>query len=343
MMPILKSLRLTLRPFILSDASDVAAMAGDYELYRTTLNLPYPYQESHATAWIEQHEAHLHEHGFYTWAIERAETSELVGCVSLGQNLKQHTAEIGYWIGKKYWNNGYGTEASKLAIDFAFKALCVNKVLGRFFAVNPASGKIMEKCGMHFEGILKESIFKDGTYHDIGFYGLLRSEWLKMDDHRKFVRVDLRKVNPHDVSALQYIEQKAFHEDIIRYGDRPDCPANESLESLSYKVQTYDYYGIYENDKLIGGADIRTSPDFTKCRLARIYLDPRYQDIGIGKKAMLELELLYKGVTHWSLDTPHQNVRNQHFYESIGYVHQYTKAIDEVLKLFEYEKIMDVS
>lgn len=340
MMPILKSNRLILRPFRLSDASAVARMAGDYDLYRTTLNLPHPYHEEHAIVWIEQHETHLHEHGFYTWAIERIETSELVGCISLGQNLKQHTAEIGYWIGKSFWNKGFCTEASKCAIDFAFKALATNKVYGRFFAVNPASGKIMEKSGMHFEGLIKEFILKDGTYHDIGFYGLLRSEWLKMDGHKKFVHLDIRKANAQDVSALQYIEQKAFADDITRYGDRLDCPANESLESLTVKVHTYDYYGIYENDKLIGGADIRTNPDFTKCRLARIYLDPHYHNLGIGKKAMLELESLYPDAMHWSLDTPHLNVRNHHFYESLGYVRQYMKRIDDVLQLFEYEKTM---
>lgn len=343
MIPILKSDRLILRPFSAKDAIAVAELAGDYDLYRTTLNLPHPYFESHATSWIEQHETHLHEHAFYTWAIEREETSALVGCISIGQNLKQHMGEIGYWIGKPFWNHGYGTEASKVVIDFAFRALCLNKVIGRFFAVNPASGKIMAKCGMQFEGYLKECIYKDGTFHDLGYYGLLRSEWLKQHDHRKHIHLDIRKANVQEASALQYIEQAAFKEDIDRYGDRPDCPANESLESLVYKIQKYDYYAIYENDKCIGGADIRISSDSTKCRLARIYLDPRYQNLGIGKKVMLELESYYPSVTSWSLDTPHLNLRNHHFYESLGYDRQYTKTVDDVLKLFEYEKIIFLS
>lgn len=338
MIPVLKSERLLLRPFTLADAGPVAKMAGDYDLYRTTLSLPHPYVEENAVGWIKQHETHLHEHGFYTWAIELKATSELIGCISIGQNLKQHTGELGYWIGKPFWNKGFGTEASKIVMDFGFKALCLNKMLGRFFTINPASGKIMAKCGMHFEGTLKESILKDGTYHDIGYYGLLRSDWLKQDDHKKHIHLDIRKATAHDAAALQTIEQKAFQEDIVRYGDRQDCPANESLESLLYKIHTYDYYTVFENDKCIGGADIRTNPEQTKCRMARIYLDPRYHDLGIGRRVMLELESYYPDATHWSLDTPYLNLRNHHFYESLGYVKQYTKKIDDILQLFEYEK-----
>lgn len=339
MIPVLRSQRLFLRPFRRSDAPQVAQMAGDYDLYRTTLNLPHPYALSDAQNWIDLHEAHLHEHSFYTWAIEVSETGTLVGCLSIGQNLTQHIAEVGYWIGKEHWNNGYGTEGTMLAIDFAFKALGVNKVIGRYFAVNPASGKIMAKCGMDFEGILKEAIYKDGTFHDLGYYGLLRSQWLALHDHRNHIKLDIKKANVHDASAIQYIEKKAFDEDIIRYGDRTDCPANENMESIRLKIQMHDYYGIYENDKLIGAADVRTNETENTCHLARIFIDPRYQNLGIGKKVMIMLESLYPNAKRWSLDTPFKNLRNHHFYESLGYKHTGTKVIDEVLSLFDYVKI----
>lgn len=339
MIPVLKSERLTLRPFKLSDAQLVTEMASDYDLYRTTLNLPHPYTLSDAEVWIASHEKHLHENGFYTWAIEVTDTGTLVGCLSLGQNLTQHYAEVGYWIGKEHWNKGYGTESTKLAIDFGFKAISVNKVIGRYFAVNPASGKIMAKSGMTFEGILKDSIYKDGTFHDIGFFGQLRSEWLALDDNRGHIKLDIKKANVQDASALQYIEQKAFEEDIIRYGDRSDCPANESMESIALKIQMHDYYALYENDRLIGAADVRTNEVESACHLARIYIDPRYHNLGIGKIAMQMLESLYPAAVVWSLDTPFKNLRNQHFYESLGYKYVGTKVIDEVLSLFDYVKV----
>gem|GEM_PF-69328 len=339
MIPVLKSQRLSLRPFRPSDAPLVAQMASDYDLYRTTLNLPHPYTLSDAQVWIALHEKHLHEKGFYTWAIEVTDTGTLVGCLSIGQNLTQHDAEVGYWIGKAYWNNGYGTEGTMLAIDFAFKALAVNKVIGRYFAVNPASGKIMAKCGMIFEGVLKESIYKDGTFHDLGYYGLLRSQWLALHDHRKHIKFDIKKANVHDATALQYIEQKAFEEDIIRYGNRSDCPTNESLESILLKIQTHDYYTLYENDKLIGAVDVRTNEMENACHLARIYIDPRYQNLGLGKMTMHMLETLYPSASTWSLDIPFKNLRNHHFYESLGFKHVGTKVLDEVLSLYDYIKV----
>ena len=341
MIPILNDSQLTLRPFIIADAPKVQEMASNYDLYRTTLNLPRPYELETALEWINSHSNNAFEFGFYTWAIVDHTQSTLVGCLSLGQNLKNKTAEVGYWIGEEFWGRGYGTRATQLAIHFAFKTLKINKLIGRYFCVNPASGKIMDKCGMKFEGIQKESIYKDQTYHDIGFYGLLRSEWLKLNQNRLSLNLEIKKVDTVYASALQYIEQRAFEEDIERYGDREDCPANESFEKLEFKLNHYDYYGIFENDKLIGGADVRYSHENMNCRLARIYIDPQYHNLGIGKKAILELEKLYPNAIKWSLDTPYQNFRNQHFYESLGYQHIKSIVIDDVLTLFEYEKLFD--
>lgn len=338
MIPILKNEQILLRPFKQSDAHQVTEMASDYALYRTTLNLPHPYTFNDAVDWIQAHPAYVMEHGFYTWAIVRPSDDTLVGCFSLSQNLKHKTAEVGYWIGKAYWGNGYGTHATKIAMDYAFDFLKINKLIGRYFCVNPASGRIMEKCGMKFEGILKESIYKDDTYHDIGFYGLLRSEWLKFPNHINRITLDIKQIDKSQASALQYIQERAFAEDIERYGNRADCPANESLERLMTKIEQYEYYGIYENSKLIGGADIRYNEAEQTCRLARIYIDPRYQNLKIGKIVLNHLESLYPEAVTWTLDTPYKNFRNQHFYESIGYKRNGINVLDDVLTLIEYEK-----
>lgn len=179
MIPVLETTRLLLRHFLASDAKDVARMAGAEEIYKTTLVVPHPYHDSMASEWIEKHEEDLALRNLHNWAIVIKETGKLAGCISLGVAPKRHLAEVGYWLGVDYWHLGYTTEAAKRVVRFGFENLQLNRVYGRCFSNNPASGKVMEHCGMTFEGVLKSDQFKDGVYIDVNYYGLLREEWLK--------------------------------------------------------------------------------------------------------------------------------------------------------------------
>lgn len=178
MIPKLETKRLLLRPFLLADAPEVNVLAGNYEVYKTTLNVPHPYSEEMAVAWISEHDHDLVLRNLYHWAVINRDTGKLMGCISLGFNTKRILAEIGYWFGEPYWNQGFGTEASVCVIRFGFETLGLNRIYGRFFANNPASGKIMEKCGMKFEGRLRDDQIKDGAFIDVNYYGILREEFL---------------------------------------------------------------------------------------------------------------------------------------------------------------------
>lgn len=177
MIPKIETKQLILRAFQLTDAKDVQRLAGNYELYKTTLHIPHPYEDGFAESWIELHEADFTERSFLTLAIVQKSDNQLVGCVSFGMSLKRQLGEIGYWIGQEYWGKGYGTQASRVVMDYAFANMNANKIIGRHFAGNPASGKIMKNCGMTMEGLLRQDQVKDGEFHDICYYGILKSEW----------------------------------------------------------------------------------------------------------------------------------------------------------------------
>ncbi|MHB1484893.1 MAG: GNAT family N-acetyltransferase [Saccharofermentanales bacterium] len=116
----------------------------------------------------------------YHWTIEFQ--GEIVGTINLHdiENRKE-ICELGYCIGSKWWNMGIMTEAAKAVIDFAFSELNANKVCGLYDVDNVASGKVMQKCEMKLEGVLREeSLRKDGTRNDMAFYGILKSEWLEL-------------------------------------------------------------------------------------------------------------------------------------------------------------------
>lgn len=97
-----------------------------------------------------------------TWAIELKETSEIIGCIGVliasVSNLKiaENECEIGYWVAKPYWGKGICTEALRLVIDYCFNVNKFNAIWGDYFPENPASGKVMEKCGFIDTG--KETI-----------------------------------------------------------------------------------------------------------------------------------------------------------------------------------------
>ena len=91
---------------------------------------------------------------------------------------QQHArAEMGYWIGKPYWNNGYCTEAAEAVLRYGFTELGLNRIYAHHFGRNPASGRVMEKIGMVYEGCLRQHVQRWGVFEDLKIYAILKSEY----------------------------------------------------------------------------------------------------------------------------------------------------------------------
>jgi RimJ/RimL family protein N-acetyltransferase len=106
-------------------------------------------------------------------AITDNNSGKLYGAIAISNHKQFKNGEIAYWIGEEYWGNGYGTEAAKAMIEFAFKEKKYHRVYVRHFKSNPASGKIMKKCGMEYKGTLKDHIYKNDSFEDIVYYGII--------------------------------------------------------------------------------------------------------------------------------------------------------------------------
>lgn len=165
--------RLLLRLFQESDAQAVSNYCNNYNIYKSTLNLPYPYSLECALTWIGNHEKHYDLDTMYEFAITDKQSGQLYGAIGISNHPLYKNGEIAYWIGEEHWGNGYATEAAKALIDFVFTEKNYHRVYARYFKSNPASGKIMEKCGMRYEGTLKDHIYKNNTFEDIVFYGII--------------------------------------------------------------------------------------------------------------------------------------------------------------------------
>ncbi len=171
---ILETDRLILRPFQLSDAEKVSLYCNNIRLAKSTLALPYPYPLESAINWISMHADWFNQDIRYEFAVTLKKTGELLGAVGLGNNKVWKNGEIGYWIGEEHWGFGYATEAVTKVIQWAFETLDFHRVYARHFESNPASGKVMIKSGMTYEGKQIEHILKNGVYENIVLYGIIK-------------------------------------------------------------------------------------------------------------------------------------------------------------------------
>ena len=176
-MPEIELERLYLRPYTLADANDVQNLAGDWEIAKTTLNVPHPYEDGMAEEWIKTHRKEFEKGNLVTLAITHHEEGYLIGTINIKLNQKFENGELGYWIGKRYWNNGYCTEAAKGMLKYGFEELKLNRIYATYLKRNPASGKVMKKLGMKYEGTLREHVKRWGEFDDLVYYGLLKEEY----------------------------------------------------------------------------------------------------------------------------------------------------------------------
>ncbi|HUG39460.1 MAG TPA: GNAT family N-acetyltransferase [Longimicrobiales bacterium] len=175
--PELTTARLLLRPFRPSDADRVTALAGEREIALNTLNVPHPYQRRDAVEWIGAHRAQLERREAVTYAITVWEEGLVIGAAGLILDLANEVAELGYWIGMPYWGQGYASEAGRALVGWGFRELGLHRIHASHFPRNPASGAVLRKIGMSYEGRLREHVKKWGEHLDLERYGILRREF----------------------------------------------------------------------------------------------------------------------------------------------------------------------
>jgi RimJ/RimL family protein N-acetyltransferase len=178
MLPVLSTDLLFLRPFAKEDLSEVLALVQDKEVAATTLNIPYPCSETEIHEWFDLQLRELEEGRGLRWAVRLITTDELIGAMKLATHPEYESAELGYWIGKPYWGNGYASEAARLVVDYAFSTLELNRIEAHAMVENLSSAKILLKLGMQEEGYHPQLIKKWGEFKDVKTYGLLREQWL---------------------------------------------------------------------------------------------------------------------------------------------------------------------
>ncbi|HRF93714.1 MAG TPA: GNAT family protein [Aggregatilineales bacterium] len=130
------------------------------------------------TTWYES--ASKNKDDEYVFGIRALDDDRLLGnCSIFDMSHNSHNAIVGIYIGEpSEWGKGYGSDAMNVLVRFAFMDLNLHRLELNVFSYNPRAIKSYEKIGFVREGVLRETLYRDGTYHDIHVMGILRREWM---------------------------------------------------------------------------------------------------------------------------------------------------------------------
>jgi RimJ/RimL family protein N-acetyltransferase len=173
--PVLTTARLRLRAPQREDAPAIAVLANDRRIAENTARIPHPYTLADAEgflAYLEESEIEI------AFAITLADDT-LIGICGLRMRQRK-MPEIGYWLGAPFWGHGYATEAARALIDQAFEELGFEWLEAGARVSNPASRRVLEKCGFQWSGVALLRIRALGSSAPMDRFRLDRGLWASL-------------------------------------------------------------------------------------------------------------------------------------------------------------------
>ena len=185
-MPTLETQRLILRRIAMRDAKDIFAYSCDPEVARHVLwSAQKDISEAKDYCRFMMKRYRYDEPS--SWGIIDKRTDTLVGTIGyMEYNEDNASVEIGYSLAKWMWNGGYMTEALHRVIAYTFESMDINRIEAQHELDNASSGRVMEKCGMVKEGVLRQRLYNKGKYVDVALYAILRNDYEKLKKQGKY-------------------------------------------------------------------------------------------------------------------------------------------------------------
>jgi RimJ/RimL family protein N-acetyltransferase len=172
--PVLETARLILREPCLDDAAEIAALANNRRIAEMTALIPHPYTLEDATRWISSLPAETKHWKFGIFTGEHG----FVGACGFTERAEGLT--IGYWIGEPYWGRGYATEAARAMIDHIFSTTGLEEIAASCRVTNPASRRVLEKCGFQWTGVALLRVRSLGASAPADQFRLERRTWASL-------------------------------------------------------------------------------------------------------------------------------------------------------------------
>jgi len=170
--------RLTLTALCSPQSDRLAYLGNDPLVASHTANIPSPYTEQAALAFIQRSHVEAQHGDNFVFGIH-LRSGELIGVISLKPSHRHRSGHIGYWMGAAYRGHGYMTESVEAVLRLGFETLQLHRIHTACFAVNHASARVLLKSGLALEGCSKGAFFKDGVFHDLLQFGAIAEQWLQ--------------------------------------------------------------------------------------------------------------------------------------------------------------------
>jgi RimJ/RimL family protein N-acetyltransferase len=164
----------TLRSYRDEDAVTLQQLADDREVSRYLRDrFPHPYTLEDAREWIERARAEVSSPPL-TFAISGAGQT-MLGTIGLDRqsDVYRHSAELGYWLGRRHWGRGVATAAVEAICRYGFETVGLRRIYASVFEPNTASARVLEKAGFRLEGRRRKAVWKDDELLDELTFGLL--------------------------------------------------------------------------------------------------------------------------------------------------------------------------
>jgi ribosomal-protein-alanine N-acetyltransferase len=241
----------------------------------------------------------------YQWAIVPKSLNEPIGGINVvNMNEPCRCFEIGYRIGRAWWRQGFASEALSTVIKFLFEQVGANRIAATYDTRNPNSGAVMRKCGMRYEGILRQSGRNNQGVYDAACYAILAEDYFAASPQKT------ETANANAVKIIPY-EEKYRDDMIFCFLSAKDALSKlPNGRPLSFKTELLDISGVYlsrgdvfylaidENDRVVGMIGTETISS-TELWLKRLFIKPEVKGNGIGSKlfAAVEKYASGKGIT----------------------------------------------
>jgi len=145
---LIRTERLTLRPFRIDDVDWIVPLANDFEISKWVAQLPYPYGRGDGFDFIRASAEKLASGTGIRFAIVGEAPMGAIGI----DGLDSGAPELGYWLGRPFWGRGYAGEAAAAMVEYAFAELRLGEVRAGHFAENSSSARVLDRCGFSYTG-----------------------------------------------------------------------------------------------------------------------------------------------------------------------------------------------
>lgn len=330
----LESDRLILRKFELKDVESV---------YNGYINqsefLYYAHKENKSLDeikdYIENKIERYKNDDYYDWVIILKENNEVIGSINLNVDMHNDSVQFNYAIDNRYIFKGYMTEALEEVKKFSIYELKVNRFQGGCAVENTASKRVMEKCGMKCEGVLRSYIQLEDGYHDMYMFSIISGDINKnLNRALKIYNIKDRKEFIEEVAILTEIEWGNAIEDPNEF----DRKVNLKIEKIMSNIDAQDYCKLIllDEDKLVGFISIFPHDSDERSDLspwyATMYVKDKYRGNGYSKilnDAILK-EAKSRGIKKLYLKTDLEN-----YYEKFGAIYMETLESGEKIYYFD--------